>query len=132
MQISYTLAPTLTPFDLEAVEARLSALPGAFPHPDPSDRTYVVTAGPEMKRFVASEISVDPYGALYGQGLVTLDPSGIRVHQDAPQAVLAQLRDFVTWVLATYPCSVFSETGDDWTARYARHPQALFEEEPVA
>jgi hypothetical protein len=130
MQISYILAPTTHPFDLAEVEAHLAALPGAFRHPDPSDLTYVVTAGPEAKRLVALEIDEDPHGALSGQGLVSVDPQGMRVEQDAPEEVLAQLRVFVTWLLATYPCAVYSEHGDDWSARYAAHPEALFEAEP--
>lgn len=125
------LAPTGGPFDLAAVEARLAALPGAFPHPDPGDRAYVVTAGPDAARLVADALAQDPHEALWGQGLVTLSAEGIRVEQDAPAPVLAQLRDFVTWLLETTPCAVYSEEGDDWTARYAAHPEALFEEEPV-
>lgn len=130
MQVQYYLVPaTDKPFDTRLIEARLQQLPGAFRHPDPRDVSFVIAASKPMARYIEAKLKLDPHTSLLSQGMVTLDPRALTVYQDAPPAILAQMEDFVTWFMRTYPCRVLSEEGEDWTARYAQNPKALFVEE---
>lgn len=131
MQIFYQLAPQGgKPFDVRQIERQLTRLPGAFRLETAEELTYVVTTSPAMARHLQAELAENPETPLFSQGLVTLAPNAITVYQDAPRPVLDQLRTWVTWLLETYDCKVSSETGMDWTARYAKRPGALFEVEP--
>lgn len=127
MQIHYFLAPAAETFDMEQLEARLGALPGAAKLPD-EEPTYLIAAGPELARELAAAAE---FADLSGQGLIVLSPTGLDVYQDASEAVLRQIREFVTWLFETTPCRVYSEEGEDWTERYVSNPGALFEEEPI-
>ena len=129
MQVHYHLLPQRGAFDVAAIEARLKALPGAFRHPRSEEPTWVIAASPAMAKFIASKLMLDPRTSLASQAMLTLAPTGISVYQDAPEAILAQLKPFVTWLMRATPCRVLSEEGEDWTKRYAKNPQALFEEE---
>jgi hypothetical protein len=132
MQAHYFLAPGAgKPFDLGQLELRLKQLPGAFLHPDPVVLSYVITPNARMAKVVLAQLSESPLTSLASQGIVSLAPTGVRIEQDAPEAVLAQLKTFVGWLVPTYACHIFSEEGDDWTARYTARPEALFEEESI-
>lgn len=129
MQVHYFLLPQRGAFDLNAIEARLKAMPGAFRHPHAAELTYVIAASPAMAKFIAAKLQQDPATSLASQGVLTLGPTGISVYQDAPEPILAQLKPLVTWLMQAVPCRVLSEEGEDWTRRYAKNPRALFEEE---
>lgn len=130
MQVQYYLSPAgQLPFNLGVIEQRLASLPGAFRLAEPREISYVVTASKAMARYIEAKLKMDPRTSLISQGMVTLSPTSIAVYQDAPPAVLSQVEEFVTWVLRTYPCRVLSDEGEDWTARYAKNPRALFVEE---
>ncbi|HEY9721331.1 MAG TPA: hypothetical protein V6D47_04915 [Oscillatoriaceae cyanobacterium] len=132
MQALYFLAPGGgRRFDLTQLEALLMKLPGAFRHPDPTELCYVIAPNAAMAKAVEDQLHRNPGTSLASQGIVTLAPTGVRIEQDAPAAVHAQLKPFVTWLMRAYACKVYSEEGEDWTARYANHPEALFLEEPV-
>lgn len=132
MQSQYILTPGAgRPFDVAQIESLLKKLPGAFQHPDPKELCYVVTPNAAMAKAVEAQLRKNPKTSLTSQGIVALSPHGVRIEQDAPAAVHAQLKPFVTWLMRAYACRVYSEEGDDWTARYAAHPEALFQEEPV-
>lgn len=129
MQVHYFLIPPPQTVFLEVVEAWLHKLPGAFRHPDPRERVWVVAAGPDLARWLEAKLRLEPHTSLVSQGMVVLHPAAIEVYQDAPKEVLAGLEQVVTQVLAKWPCQVLSEEGEDWTARYAAHPADLFREE---
>lgn len=129
MQVHYFLVPqTDKPF-ADLVEARLRRIPAAFRHPDPRDRTWVIAASPQMAKWLEAKLRQDPRTVLATQGLVAIHPASLEIWQDAPKEILAALEPFVTWFLQTWPCEVFSEDSEDWTARYAHDPHALFVEE---
>lgn len=129
MQVHYFLIPEGEASFTEALEARLNQLPAAFRHPNPGERTWVVAADPNMARWLEARLRQHPATSLETQGLVTLHPSAIEIWQDAPGEILAQLEPLVSWILRTWPSKVLSEEGEDWTARYAHAPHALFVEE---
>lgn len=114
---------------MSPLEARLQALPQAFRHPDPRDRSWVVAADAGMARWLEAKLRMEPRTPLDTQGLLTLHPAAVEVYQDAPAEILRVLEPLVSWLLATWPCRVLSEEGEDWTARYASDPRALFVEE---
>lgn len=129
VQVHYFLVPqTDRPF-ADLVEARLRKIPAAFRHPDPRDRSWVIAASPQMGKWLEAKLRVDPRTSLATQGVVTIHPASLEIWQDAPREILASLEPLVTWILQTWPCQVFSEDSDDWTARYAHDPHALFVEE---
>ncbi|MEB3220712.1 MAG: hypothetical protein VKS61_01405 [Candidatus Sericytochromatia bacterium] len=129
MQVHYFLIPPPDAAFAEALEARLQLVPAAFRHPDPRDRTWVIAADAGMARWLASRLQQQPGVSLETQGLVTLHPAAVEIWQDAPREILATLEPVVAWFLQAFPCRVLSEEGEDWTARYAEHPHALFVEE---
>ncbi|MEB3328496.1 MAG: hypothetical protein VKQ33_04625 [Candidatus Sericytochromatia bacterium] len=129
MQVHYFLIPEAGAPFAAALEARLAGLPTAFRHPDPRERTWVVAADAGMARWLAARVAQQPDLSLVSQGLVILHPAAVEIWQDAPREILATLEPLVTWFLQAYPCQVLSEEGEDWTARYAAHPHALFVEE---
>jgi hypothetical protein len=129
VQVHYFLVPPAgTPF-AEALEAKLMAAPAAFRHPDPRDRTWVIAADAGMARWLEARLQQQPDLSLATQAMVTLHPAAVEVWQDAPREILAILEPLVTWFMQAHPCQVLSEEGEDWTARYADHPHALFVEE---
>lgn len=129
MQVHYFLVPpTDKPF-ADLVEARLRKVPEAFRHPDPRDRSWIVAASPQMAKWLEAKLKQDPRTALTTQGMVTLHPAAIEIWHDAPKEILAAMEPVVAWILKTWPCQVLGEDGDDWTARYAHDPHALFVEE---
>lgn len=130
MQVQYTLVPQGDrPFDLRRLEARLRQLPGAFRHPDPKELSFVVAATRDMARYLAAKLANEPRTALVSQGYISLSAEAVGVQQEAPPEVLVQVEDFVTWLMTEVPCRVLSDEGEDWTARYAQNPKALFQEE---
>ena len=113
----------------DALEGWLRRVPGAFRHPDPRERTWVLTASDDMARWLEAKLRLEPHTSLVSQGLVVLHAAAIEVYQDTSAEVLRALQDVVTRILSTWSCQVLSEEGEDWTARYARHPENLFTEE---
>lgn len=131
MQVQYYLAPAGSmPFNLQQIETRLRLLPGAFRlfQPGP-DVTYVIAASNGMAKYLEAKLKLDPRTSLISQGMVTLSPMSLAIYQDAPKEILAQMEEFITWLFKAQPCRVLSDEGEDWTARYARNPHALFVEE---
>lgn len=107
----------------------MQKLPAAFRHPDPRERLWVLAAGPDLARWLEAKLRLEPHTSLVSQGVVVLHPTAIEVYQDAPHEVLVSLEKLVTQILRQWPCQVLSEEGEDWTARYAESPAALFREE---
>ena len=123
MQSLYFLIPPPgRSFDVATLESRLKQLPGAVRHPAPDEVCYVIAPNREMAQRLARSLVQNPMTSLASQGVVTLSPTGIRVEQDSPPPVIAQIRTFVCWLMGTLPCRVISEEGEDWTRRYATHP----------
>lgn len=130
MQVQYTLVPEgERRFDLRRLEARIQQLPGAFRHPDPSELSFLIASTRDMARYLAAKLATDPRTPLVSQGYVSLSEGAVGIVQDAPPEVLTQLEGFVSWLLDQQPCRILSDEGEDWTARYATNPKALFEEE---
>ncbi|MEB3284746.1 MAG: hypothetical protein VKN33_05625 [Candidatus Sericytochromatia bacterium] len=129
MQVHYFLVlPPETSYQPQ-LEGWLGEMSGAFRHPDQRERMWVITAGPDMARWLEAKIRMEPGTPLVSQGLLVLHPETIEVYQDVPREILVSMKSLLMNVLQRWACRVLSEEGDDWTSRYATHPVGLFEEE---
>ena len=129
MQAHYFLIPPSGARFHDDLERWLHRVPGAFRHPDLRERAWVLTASDDMARWLEAKLRLEPHTSLVSQGLVVLHASAIEVYQDTSAEVLRAMQGLVTRILSTWSCQVLSEEGEDWTVRYAEHPEDLFREE---
>lgn len=131
MEFRYDLVPTsAAAFDVEAIEARLAAIPEVVDHFG-AQREFLfcgsVRTRDQLSRLLQEGASIS-YEML---GIVVVHAHRIRVHQMATESALARMQESLVPVIEEYQCRVLVD-GADRTAEYDGRWPALFGEDGSA